>query len=161
MIRLIATVGGLATLGVVYTTLKPLHNAIAPSHSNAISAWMATLSTATKIFLSRFKSRPSSSSNVKRVGNKYHVSYTLNGKQYVMITQGPRGPSEVDEVFDEHGNNVSNNVLKYLGPLNDFHGTPLTPKDLGYDRLVFETMDCETLTFTSDQVITLVTTSQS
>lgn len=39
--------------------------------------------------------------------------------------------------------NVTNEVSKYLGPMENFHGSKVSPNRLGYDELEFEYMDDE------------------
>jgi len=41
------------------------------------------------------------------------------------------------------GKNVSNEVSKYLGPMENFHGSRVSPNRLGYDELEFEYLDDE------------------
>jgi hypothetical protein len=36
---------------------------------------------------------------------------------------------------DENDKDVTNNIERYLGPLQNFHGSPLTPKDLGHEKM--------------------------
>lgn len=81
------------------------------------------------------------------------VSYVLNGKLYSMVTQPKRGPSDVLLITDEDHNDLSDQVLPFLGPEHDWHGKKFTPSFWDKKSLTFELAIGETKTFTIDEVI--------
>jgi len=42
-----------------------------------------------------------------------------------------------DEVYDENGKDVTENIIEFMGVNHDFHGIKTTPKLLGYKKLSF------------------------
>lgn len=86
--------------------------------------------------------------------NVYDVQYVLRDRVYKVRTQVRRVP-RVARVFDHEGEDVSDCVLAYLGPNEDFHGSPMTPGGLGYKGLLLRLRDGRGLAFAHDDVIQL------
>ena len=82
------------------------------------------------------------------------VSYMLNGKMYRIVTRPKRGPSEV-LLICEGDEDVSDLVMPFMGPCDDWHGTPFTPSFWGKESLTFYLASGEQKTFTKDQEINL------
>lgn len=78
--------------------------------------------------------------NVKmiRIG-EYDVYYVLHEQLYRIKTHARRGPRirKILQVIDENDEDVTYDLNTFLGPLEDFHRIPYTPKDLGYRSLTF------------------------
>ena len=53
--------------------------------------------------------------------NKYELSYHHNGKEYKMILPIKRGPKMYNIITNSHGIDVTNEILSYMGPNQDFH----------------------------------------
>lgn len=73
-----------------------------------------------------------------KVGKKYQIPYRINGKEYKLLVSAPWGPSPVLWVKDEKENIVTDKIVPYLGPQNNCHGSTITPRDLGYNKLYFQ-----------------------
>ena len=81
-------------------------------------------------------------------GKLYRLQYSLHGREYAMVITPPRGPvpyewiSHVDQDDESMEppeiTDVTEDVLVYLGPSYDFHGSAsrLTPADIGYDGVL-------------------------
>jgi hypothetical protein len=70
--------------------------------------------------------------------NKYIYNYMINGKHYKMVLDKRKGPELVYIILDENNNDLTNTILPYLGPKNDWHGSKFTPKFFGANILYFE-----------------------
>lgn len=77
---------------------------------------------------------------IKLGRNKYLVTYTINGKLYKMIVIPRRGPAPVLQVIDDEiQEDVSDDVIPYMGPRYDWHNSDITFSELfGRKKLVFE-----------------------
>jgi len=65
-----------------------------------------------------------------------------------------RGPRPFTSVSNEKGEDVSDVLIKYMGPYNNFHGIPTTPVMLGFTELCFKNSRTHTTqTFESYDVI--------
>jgi hypothetical protein len=65
-------------------------------------------------------------------GGRYKVNYVLNDRVYTMLIKKKRGPPRLLCATNEEGDNVTETVMGYLGPNEDFHGgAALRPSDMG------------------------------
>lgn len=87
--------------------------------------------------------------------NRYELKYVINGKLYKKIIKPNRGPIPVISVINENGYDVTEEILPYMGPNNDFHNEKFTPKFFGYDKLTFEMLNGNILNFDSSDNISL------
>lgn len=70
--------------------------------------------------------------------NLYQVTYTINGKLYKMLVKQTKGPNPFVKITNEMDMDITNDILPYIGPQYNFHGSNLTPRSL----------HCKSLTFT-------------
>jgi hypothetical protein len=66
------------------------------------------------------------------------VSYVLNGKLYHMVVRPRRGPTSVLLVTDQDSNDVSDTIIPFMGPNQDWHGREFTPSFWQKKSLTFE-----------------------
>lgn len=74
--------------------------------------------------------------------NVYQYPYKYGEREYCMLI--PRtlfGPSNILHIEDEDENDVTEQVRQYLGPVENCHGFPLTPFDLGFKQLTFSCLE--------------------
>lgn len=64
---------------------------------------------------------------------KYEIRYTLHDKVYKIKTKQKRGPKKIVKVEDENGNDITDKFYSYFGPNHDFHGNPMTPRELSHE----------------------------
>jgi hypothetical protein len=83
------------------------------------------------------------------------VSYVINGKLYRMVERTKRGPTNVLLVIDQDSNDVSDTILPFMGPNQDWHGREFIPSFWGKQSLTFELASGEQKTFTTDEIIKL------
>lgn len=78
--------------------------------------------------------------NVKRKGRNYEVSYVVNGKLYIMIVCPLKIKPSIVLALDENLNDITDTIFMYYGPRYNFHGHPITPRDIGF-KLIRLIMD--------------------
>lgn len=83
--------------------------------------------------------------------NTYEVSYVINGRIYKMITRPTRGPTPILQVSNEQNEDVTYQVLPYMGPQYDWHNNKLAPEFFGYQTLTFELADGTEHTYDKDR----------
>ena len=78
-------------------------------------------------------------SSVRRIGrNKFLVTYVIKGRSYSMIVMPKRGPTPVIQVINDKEEDVTTDVVPYMGPRYDWH----------HDFIEFKTLfDSDELTF--------------
>ena len=87
--------------------------------------------------------------------NKFEITYVINGKMFKMITSPPKGPSLVLQVSDDNQDDITEIVLPYIGPKNNWHNVEFTPSFFESKFLSFELSNGDTKTFSEDEVIVL------
>jgi hypothetical protein len=83
----------------------------------------------------------------------YDIQYQIHLKQYKIRVQHKKGPSIYQHFFDQDGNNITYDILPYLGPNQDFHGISYTPNDFGHTKIIVEYQDGEKRSFEKDDGI--------
>ena len=69
-----------------------------------------------------------------QIAGGYRVRYLLNDRVYTILIKKKRGPPRILYVMDDRGEDVTETVLGYLGPNEDFHGgAVLRPLDMGIE----------------------------
>lgn len=84
------------------------------------------------------------------------LSYTLDGRLYKMVLDHRKGPPLVLLVTDNEGEDVTSEVVPFLGPKRDWHKREFTPKFWNKERLEFELSTGENKEFTSEEIIKLL-----
>lgn len=94
--------------------------------------------------------------SVKCIGNNYYeVSYTINNKLYKMIVKHKRGPNPIHRVTDNNNNDLTNIVIQYLGPNQDWHKNIITPHMLNTDEIEIELSNSVKKKFSSNEILYL------
>jgi hypothetical protein len=70
----------------------------------------------------------------KRCGEFHVLEYMIENQKYKLITKLPEMPN-LAIVSDGDGNDLTLEFIEYCGPENNFHGSKLTPFDLGFECL--------------------------
>lgn len=74
---------------------------------------------------------------VKMINGNMCVHYYKNHTLYGIIVKNNEKKKRNILVFDQNEKDVTEDIKKYMGFNNDFHNSKLTPKDLGYNKLLF------------------------
>jgi hypothetical protein len=89
--------------------------------------------------------------SVKQIGkNTYEVNYIINNNLYKMIVMPTRGPCPVLQVINDRDEDVTDEIMCYLGPNYNFHGKKFSVDFFGCETLTFEFGDGTTKTYTLD-----------
>jgi len=102
--------------------------------------------------------------NVENVGgNQFDVHYVLGNQLYKFRIEGRKGPSQtkVLQVIDRDNNDVTRDIVPYLGPKEDWHRIVYEPSILGYDVLTFNLSDGTNMTFHKEDSIVLALKSST
>lgn len=87
------------------------------------------------------------------------ICYNRRGKEYKILLEDElvkkhiNSPSSILMVYDEDSNDVSDDVIPYMGWKNDFHKLKYTPTMLGYKSLSFELTSGTMLVFKENEII--------
>ena len=93
--------------------------------------------------------------SVKHIDNKTtELTYVINGKMYKMIITRKRGPSPILQISNNLQNDVTDQILQYMGPQYDWHGNRFTPEFFGYSSLTFELGDGTEYTYKTNDCLT-------
>lgn len=84
---------------------------------------------------------------------QYELRYILNDRLYKIKIRAHRGPRTVVTVEDGWGVDVTDMVIPYMGPNEDYHGQRITPKQLGYDALTITRRNGEIRSYEADDVL--------
>ena len=95
--------------------------------------------------------------SITKVDNKvYILSYILNGKIYkIVIKNNYRSYIPLLQISDENNEDITENILPYVGPNMDFHNILLTPDFFVYKKMTFQLDNGEELTFKENEIIKL------
>ncbi len=99
----------------------------------------------------------SMSSSVELVSNGVGmIRYTFRGKAYKLFIPLRRGPSRIRSVRNENFENVTDDILSYMGPSNNFVTTVcVTPVLMGYKELHFTLVNGGEKSFFGEEPIKL------
>jgi len=81
------------------------------------------------------------------------VSFPYGTRWYKIRFPRVRHPFMYNHIYDENGEDVSQDILSYMGPCHNFYGISTTPIDLGYSKLVFVDYFGEEMVFEKEQEI--------
>ena len=88
--------------------------------------------------------------SVRKIGKRtYEISYTVEGRIYKHVVGLRRGPSPVARAIDENGNDLTGEILPYLGPSHDWHKRQFSAEFFGVDAVTFQLSTGEADTFGS------------
>lgn len=88
---------------------------------------------------------------------RYSLKYHHRGDQYKIIVPVRRGPHQrkLLKVLNEHGHDVTEDVLPFSGPAEDFHQQHVTPADTGHAELQFFYIDRPSQKFSGDDKLVI------
>ena len=115
---------------------------------------LTTFNYATLYIIKTFNTVP-----VRLTKELYYIDYFHEGKTYRIVFP-IKSYNEINVVKVKSPFNDSLEIMKYLGPNNNFHGSKISPNDIGYKNIsitYFKEEDLTTITrtFSEDQVLAL------
>jgi hypothetical protein len=123
-----------------YSKWKQLNNLVSVKHRNKCSIITVSIGMILKsLYLSFIQYLNNSVKKINK--NQYEVSYIINGKLYKMVVSPMRGPAQILQIIDHNENDVTDNILCYVGPRYDWHNTKFTPNFFNCEFLTFQMAD--------------------
>jgi hypothetical protein len=81
-------------------------------------------------------------STIKKIDNNtFEITYVVNFKLYKILVKPRRGPNPILQVINDDKQDVTVDVLPYLGPNYDWHGNKLDSSFFNSKVLTFEMAD--------------------
>ena len=137
-----------------YNKWISLNNLVSSQHNSKIMIKIISLQ---MIFKSLYLSfiQYMNNSIIKIDKNSYELSYIVHGKLYKMIIKPIRGPVPILCVTNENNIDITEQILPYLGPNNDWHGKKYYPDFFKHKTLNIELLDGSKKTFNHSDTITI------
>ena len=120
-----------------YQRWRSLNNLISTQHTTTFAIFYHSLCLLCRVLYLSFI-QYMNSTIVKLGRNKFLITYVVSGKHYSMVVIPLRGPVPVLQVINDNEEDVTTNVLPYLGPRYDWHNNNIN---------FSETFKSESLTF--------------
>ena len=132
--------------------LKNLYDLVSTRHT---SKFMIVFISSEMLFQSFYQSLVQYlDDSVKKIGkNKYELKYVINGKLYKKIIIPERGPLPIICITNENDEDVTEHILPYIGPNNNFHNEKFSPNFFHYNKLIFEMSDGNIKIFNDFEII--------
>jgi hypothetical protein len=92
---------------------------------------------------------------IKLDKNSYLITYAIKGKIYKMVVKPKRGPRDILLVYNEKYEDISDKIVPYLGPEENWHGSVFKPENFGLNELTFELSNGKQNIFGKNQDIIL------
>jgi hypothetical protein len=145
---------GLTIMKEKYDKFRQLNSLVSTRYKNIAKIIWISLCMIAQMYWIRFLQW--ANSNIEHIDKKTAIiSYVLNGKLYKIIVHQKRGPGSVAFVIDENQEDVSDMVIPFLGPNDDWHKTEFNPNFWKKKTLTFFLASEEEKTFDSEEHIVL------
>jgi hypothetical protein len=129
-----------------YSKFKSLNKLVGTRYKNIAKIICVSLSMIIKMYWIQFLQWCNKS--IEYIDNKNVVlTYVLQGKTYKINLKMKRGPSPILLVLDQNNNDITEQVLPYLGPEQNWHNKEYTPSYFEKESITFELCNGEHKTF--------------
>lgn len=123
-----------------YYRWKELNNLVSTTETNKLNIFMISMKLIIQTVYIAFLQYINKT--VRKIGrNTYEISYVIDGKLFKMIVISKRGPTPILQISDDKQNDVTEQILPYMGPQYDWHNTHFSPEFFGTKSLIFELLD--------------------
>lgn len=129
-----------------YHRLKRLYNLVSTRHNSSLMICIISIKMLLQAFYLNFI-QYMNNSIIKLDKNTYILSYILHDNEYKMIIKIARGPSPILSIKNQDDKDMTDIVMPYLGPKNDWHNNKFTPKFFECKILSFELLNGEIIKF--------------
>ena len=144
-----------------YQRWRSLNNLVSTQHRTAWAVFYHSLCLLCRVLYLSFL-QYMNSTVVKLGRNKFLVTYVISGKVYTMVVTPVRGPSPVIQVINDCEEDITTDVLPYLGPRYDWHGTAIKfDTTFGSENLTFNLASGNTFTCATSSSLDLGEQSSS
>ena len=115
--------------------LLSLKSLVSTQHKNTLKIfWVCLVMIFKTLYLQLLQQL---NSTVRRIDkNTFEVSYVLNGVMHKILIKPKRGPKPIIDCVDENDNDLTLEILPYVGPEHNFHGSKLSPRFFGRQKLI-------------------------
>ena len=137
-----------------FNNLKRLYNLVSTRHSSPIIITLISIKMILQSFYLEFH-QIINNTVIKIDKNKYILTYILNGKEYKMIISPSRGPSPVFNIVNDKNANVTDEIIPYLGPNNDWNNYKFSPDFFRYKTLTFHLLNGQIIDFHDKDIIAI------
>ena len=116
--------------------IKRLKALVSSQNEGRINIYWITFCIILKSFYISFLQRINKTV-IKLDKNTWEISYIIDDKLYKIVVKKKRGPRDILSIIDDKKEDVTNLVLPYLGPGEDFYKSILTPDFFSKKSLTF------------------------
>lgn len=135
-----------------YEKWKSLKGLVSTQHNSRIIVNLISMNMVLKsLYLSFIQYM--NNSVIKIDKNKYELSYIINGKLYKMVVSPSRGPIPILCITNKNDNDITEKIIPYLGPNNDWHNKTFYPNFFNEELLNIEFLNGEKKTFRQTEII--------
>ncbi len=85
--------------------------------------------------------------------NTYEITYVISGKIYKLVVTPIKGPKNVLQVIDDNNEDITRQIVPYLGPAEDWHSSKFKPSFFNRKSLTFNLSSSDDITFTENEEI--------
>ena len=137
-----------------YTKFRSLNTLVETQHKNICMIFWVSVSMICKMYWILFLQWLNTS--IEFIDKKHVIiSYVLHGRIYKFVSKKHKGPSNIIAVLDENKVDVTDIILPFYGPNEDWHNQKLTPEFWDQKLLIFELSTGDIKTFQKHQKIIL------
>ena len=88
---------------------------------------------------------------IKLDSKTYQINYAINGRMYKLLVKQKRGPKPVLLISDEEMNDVTDEIIPFMGPSYDWYGKEKPDlKSLKKKSLVLQMTNGDEITFETE-----------
>lgn len=137
-----------------YTDFRSLNNLVSTQYKSILIILYVSIQMVCQMYWMRFKQWLGN--NIEIIDkNTIAISYVYNGKLYKIVVHPKKGPPKVLMVFDDNRNDMTNEVLPYMGSADNWHGKEFTPAFWTSRELNFSLSSGDERTFSEHEAILL------
>jgi hypothetical protein len=94
---------------------------------------------------------------IRKVNRKTsELTYVIAGRKYKLLIKPKRGPVPILQISNEKSEDVTNEVLPFMGPQYDWHGQKFTPCSFNCKVLTFECADGSSQSFKNEAICSVI-----
>ena len=137
-----------------YRKFQTLKSLVSLNEKNSLIIYYKTVSVIFKSYYLSFLQYINNS--VKPLGNNtYEISYTLNNKIYKFIVKQKKGPHPVSKITGLDNQDITNEIIPFIGPNHDWHNYNYSPLILNHNNLKIHLSNGNEKNFLNNEILKL------
>lgn len=93
---------------------------------------------------------------VKQVSKTvYTVTFSIRSQTYIFPVSVIREPSPVLQVINDKSEDITDEILQYMGPAYNWFGHEYSPAFFNYEEMTFELANSQSVTFYKNEILKL------